>query len=292
MIIFPDISPEIFTISIGEFEFALRWYAMAYIVGIVLAWQISVAAVRRPQLWPSGAAPLAPEKIEDLVSWLVLGIILGGRLGYALFYQPAYYLDNPFQVLRIWDGGMSFHGGLIGVILAAYLYFRKWNVPILSGSDMIAMGVPVGLLLGRIANFINAELWGRPTDVPWAVAFPGWAAQNCGQPVGELCGRHPSQLYEAGLEGLVLGLILLVMVFWRRALKRPGRVTGVFFLGYGAARCFVEMFRQPDAQFQTPTNPLGYAVQMGEFGITMGQIMSLPMIALGLYLILASSRKV
>ena len=292
MIIFPDISPEIFTISIGEFEFALRWYAMAYIVGIVLAWQISVAAVRRPQLWPNDAAPLAPEKIEDLVSWLVLGIILGGRLGYALFYQPAYYLDNPFQVLRIWDGGMSFHGGLIGVILAAYLYFRKWNVPILSGSDMIAMGVPVGLLLGRVANFINAELWGRPTDVPWAVAFPGWAAQNCGQPVGELCGRHPSQLYEAGLEGLVLGLILLVMVFWRRALKRPGRVTGVFFLGYGAARCFVEMFRQPDAQFQTPSNPLGYAVQMGEFGITMGQIMSLPMIALGLYLILASSRKV
>jgi phosphatidylglycerol:prolipoprotein diacylglycerol transferase len=292
MIIFPDISPEIFTISIGEFEFALRWYAMAYIVGIVLAWRISVAAVRRPQLWPNDAAPLAPEKIEDLVSWLVLGIILGGRLGYALFYQPAYYLDNPFQVLRIWDGGMSFHGGLIGVILAAYLYFRKWNVPILSGSDMIAMGVPVGLLLGRIANFINAELWGRPTDVPWAVAFPGWAAQNCGQPVGELCGRHPSQLYEAGLEGLVLGLILLVMVFWRRALKRPGRVTGVFFLGYGAARCFVEMFRQPDAQFQTPSNPLGYAVQMGEFGITMGQIMSLPMIALGLYLILASSRKV
>lgn len=292
MIIFPDISPEIFTISIGEFEFALRWYAMAYIVGIVLAWRISVAAVRRPQLWPNDAAPLAPEKIEDLVSWLVLGIILGGRLGYALFYQPAYYLDNPFQVLRIWDGGMSFHGGLIGVILAAYLYFRKWNVPILSGSDMIAMGVPVGLLLGRVANFINAELWGRPTDVPWAVAFPGWAAQNCGQPVGELCGRHPSQLYEAGLEGLVLGLILLVMVFWRRALKRPGRVTGVFFLGYGAARCFVEMFRQPDAQFQTPTNPLGYAVQMGEFGITMGQIMSLPMIALGLYLILASSRKV
>lgn len=292
MIIFPDISPEIFTISIGEFEFALRWYAMAYIVGIVLAWRISVAAVRRPQLWPNDAAPLAPEKIEDLVSWLVLGIILGGRLGYALFYQPAYYLDNPFQVLRIWDGGMSFHGGLIGVILAAYLYFRKWNVPILSGSDMIAMGVPVGLLLGRVANFINAELWGRPTDVPWAVAFPGWAAQNCGQPVGELCGRHPSQLYEAGLEGLVLGLILLVMVFWRRALKRPGRVTGVFFLGYGAARCFVEMFRQPDAQFQTPSNPLGYAVQMGEFGITMGQIMSLPMIALGLYLILASSRKV
>lgn len=292
MIIFPDISPEIFTISIGEFEFALRWYAMAYIVGIVLAWRISVAAVRRPQLWPNDAAPLAPEKIEDLVSWLVLGIILGGRLGYALFYQPAYYLDNPFQVLRIWDGGMSFHGGLIGVILAAYLYFRKWNVPILSGSDMIAMGVPVGLLLGRVANFINAELWGRPTDVPWAVAFPGWAAQNCGQPVGELCGRHPSQLYEAGLEGLVLGVILLVMVFWRGALKRPGRVTGVFFLGYGAARCFVEMFRQPDAQFQTPTNPLGYAVQMGEFGITMGQIMSLPMIALGLYLILASSRKV
>lgn len=292
MIIFPDISPEIFTISIGEFEFALRWYAMAYIVGIVLAWRISVAAVRRPQLWPNDAAPLAPEKIEDLVSWLVLGIILGGRLGYALFYQPAYYLDNPFQVLRIWDGGMSFHGGLIGVILAAYLYFRKWNVPILSGSDMIAMGVPVGLLLGRIANFINAELWGRPTDVPWAVAFPGWAAQNCGQPVGELCGRHPSQLYEAGLEGLVLGVILLVMVFWRGALKRPGRVTGVFFLGYGAARCFVEMFRQPDAQFQTPTNPLGYAVQMGELGVTMGQIMSLPMIALGLYLILASGRKV
>ncbi len=287
---FPDLSPELFSISAFGIEFALRWYALAYIAGILIAWRLAVTAVRRPRLWAGGSAPMTPAQVEDLLTWIILGVILGGRLGFVLFYQPAYYLQNPVEILRIWQGGMSFHGGLGGVVLAAWLYGRRHGLPVLGVADLVAHTVPPGLLLGRLANFVNAELWGRPTDLPWGVIFPGAAAQDCPAVAG-LCARHPSQLYEAALEGLILGALLLWLAYRRGAFKRPGLLAGTFFAGYGLARFLVEFLRQPDAQFVTPGNPLGLAWHLGGYGLTMGQILSLPMIALGLWLVLRARRR-
>jgi phosphatidylglycerol:prolipoprotein diacylglycerol transferase len=290
MIPFPDISPEIFTIPLFGLELALRWYALAYIVGIVIAWRTSVAALRRPALWPGQTPPMTPAQVEDLLTWVVVGIILGGRLGFVLFYQPGYYLQNPVEILRIWQGGMSFHGGFLGVVVAGLAWTARHRVPRLSASDAIVLGVPAGLMLGRIANFINAELWGRPTDLPWGVAFPGAAAQACGQPLGEICARHPSQLYEAALEGAVLLAVLLWLGFRRGALRVPGCITGVFLAGYGAARLVVEHFRQADAQFITQDNPLGHVLRLGDWGLSMGQLLSLPMLLAGLALVVLANR--
>ncbi|WP_227267550.1 prolipoprotein diacylglyceryl transferase [Roseobacter weihaiensis] len=284
MIPFPDISPEIFSITVFGFELALRWYALAYIVGIVVAWRLAVRAAGQPNLWRAETPVMSAAQIEDLLTWIILGIILGGRLGYVFFYQPGYYLQNPAEILAVWQGGMAFHGGLLGVICAGWIYTKRHQIAQLSTADLIALGVPAGLLLGRVANFINGELWGRPTEMPWGVVFPGAAAQDCAGVEG-LCARHPSQLYEAGLEGLVLGLLLVWLVWWRGALKKPGLIAGTFFAGYGMARFFVEFFRQPDAQFITPENPLGLAWHVGGWGLTMGQILSTPMILLGLWLI-------
>jgi len=286
---FPELSPEIFSITIFDFTFALRWYALAYIAGILIAWRLGVRALRRPGLWPAQTPPMSVPQLEDMLTWIILGIILGGRLGFVLFYQPDYYLQNPTEILKVWQGGMAFHGGLLGVILAVWLFLLRHKLPMRSTADLIAHAVPVGLLLGRLANFINAELWGRPTDLPWGVVFPGAAAQDCPDIVGA-CARHPSQLYEAGLEGLLLGVLLLWLVYRRGALQMPGFVAGVFFAGYGAARFAVEFVRQPDAQFVTIGNPLGLAWHVNGVGLTMGQILSLPMIALGLWLIV-SARK-
>ncbi len=288
---FPPLSPELFSISVGGFEFALRWYALAYIAGILLGWKLASAAVKRASLWRGDAPPMTPEQVEQFVTWVILGIILGGRLGFVLFYQPGYYLANPGQILMIREGGMSFHGGLLVVVLAVLLFCRSIKAPLVPVADMMALAVPPGLLLGRLANFVNAELWGRPTDLPWGVIFPGEAAQDCGQPLGQLCARHPSQLYEAGLEGLILGGLLIWMVFAARALKRPGLVAGVFFTGYGLARFAVEFARQPDAQFVPPGNPLGLAWHVEGWGLTMGQILSLPMIAVGAAFLLAARRR-
>ncbi|MTJ03174.1 MAG: prolipoprotein diacylglyceryl transferase [Sediminimonas qiaohouensis] len=290
MIPFPDISPEIFTLPLFGMEFALRWYALAYIVGILVAWRISLAALRRPALWRAQTPPMTARQLEDLLTWVVLGIILGGRLGFVMFYQPGYYLQNPLEILRIWQGGMSFHGGFLGVVIATLVYCARHRIPLLSAGDTIVLGAPVGLLLGRIANFINAELWGRPTDLPWGVAFPGAAAQACGQPLGEICARHPSQLYEAALEGALLLAVLLWLAFRRGALHVPGRIFGVFLAGYGAARVVVEHFRQADAQFITPDNPLGHVLRLGDWGLSMGQLLSLPMLLAGLALIVAANR--
>ena len=282
---FPDLSPEIFSISIGGLTLALRWYALAYIAGIIIGWRMVVAAVSAPRLWPGGQAPMTREQVEQLLTWVIIGVILGGRLGYVAFYQPGYYLQNPGQILQVWQGGMSFHGGFLGVVLASWIFLRRQGVPLLPAADLMALATPPGLLLGRIANFINAELWGRPTDLPWAVAFPGTAAQDCPGVIG-LCGRHPSQLYEAALEGALL-LVVLLWLVWRKGwLARPGGIAGLFFAGYGLARFAVEFVRQPDAQFVTPDNPLGLAFQIGGMGLTMGQILSLPMIAVGLWLVL------
>jgi len=287
---FPNVSPELFSISLFGIEFALRWYALAYIAGILIGWRIAVAAVKRANLWPADTPPMRPEQVEELLTWVILGIILGGRLGFVLFYQPAYYLANPGEILAIWQGGMSFHGGLIGVILAALVYCLRAGAPLRPTADMMALATPPGLLLGRLANFINAELWGRPTDLPWGVQFPGPAAQSCGQAVGDICARHPSQLYEALLEGLLLGAVLLWLAFRRDALKTPGKIVGLFIGGYGAARFLVEFFRQPDAQFVSEGNPLGLAWHVGGYGLTMGQLLSIPMILIGLYLWSAARR--
>ncbi|MDD9743594.1 MULTISPECIES: prolipoprotein diacylglyceryl transferase [Marinovum] len=283
---FPPLSPEIFSVDLFGMSFALRWYALAYIAGIVLGWVLAVRLLKRPTLWRNDSPPMTPAQLEDLMTWIILGIILGGRLGFVLFYQPVYYLANPGEILMIWQGGMSFHGGLLGVILAAWIWSARNNVERLPMADMMALGTWPGLLFGRLANFVNAELWGRPTDLPWAVAFPGTAAQDCGQPAGELCGRHPSQLYEAGLEGVLLGVLLLWLALARGWLKTPGRIAAMFFAGYGAARFFVEFFRQPDEQFVSPGNPLGLAWHVGGWGLTMGQLLSLPMIVVGLWLVL------
>ena len=287
---FPDISPEIFSISLFGIEFALRWYALAYIAGLLIGWRLAVAAVRRPALWPDDTPPMTPRQVEDLLTWIILGVVVGGRLGAVLFYHPGYYFANPGQIIQIWNGGMAFHGGLLGVVLATLLYCRRHHLPVISTADMLAMATPVGLFLGRIANFVNAELWGRPTDVPWGVIFPGGLAQDCGQPLGELCARHPSQLYEALLEGLLLGLVLLWLAFRRSAFKRPALVAGVFFAGYGIGRFVVEFFRQPDIQFQSPGNPLGLALQVDGYGLTMGQLLNLPMIMGGVLAILWAMR--
>lgn len=286
MIQFPNLSPEIFSISLFGMEFALRWYALAYIAGILIAWYLAARAVKRPALWPNETAPMTPRQVEDLMTWIILGVILGGRLGYVLFYQPSVYLENPAQILRIWEGGMAFHGGLLGVVVAAWLYARAQNIDKLQIADLVAHTVAPGLLLGRLANFVNAELWGRATDLPWGVAFPGRAAQDCGQALGEVCARHPSQLYEAAMEGLILGALILWMVYRRNAFHAPGRILGTFLAGYGIARFIVEFFRQPDAQFISDGNPLGLAWQIGGYGLTQGQALSVPMIALGLWFIL------
>lgn len=286
---FPQISPEIFSIDLFGMTLALRWYALAYIGGLLLGWKLAVVAVKRPALWGK-TPPMRPEQIEQLLTWVIIGVILGGRLGFVLFYQPGYYFANPARILRIWEGGMSFHGGFLGVVVAGLLFCRREGVSLLPAADLMALATPPGLLLGRLANFINAELWGRATTMPWGVAFPGDAAQDCPEVVTAICARHPSQLYEAALEGLLLGGLVLWLVWRRGWLRFPGRIAGLFFAGYGAARFIVEFFRQPDAQFITEGNPLGLAWHLGGYGLTMGQLLSLPMIAVGLWFMLRARR--
>jgi phosphatidylglycerol:prolipoprotein diacylglycerol transferase len=281
---FPQISSEIFSIDVFGFELALRWYALAYIVGILIGWRIVVAAVKRPALWREQTPPMNTQQVEDLLTMVIFGVIIGGRLGFVLFYQFDYYMANPLEIPQVWQGGMAFHGGFVGVVVAAWYFCRKNAVPVLQLADCLAIATPPALLLGRIANFIKPELWGRQTDMPWGVVFPVLEAQDCG-PLIEICARHPSQLYEAALEGLILGVFLLVLAFRRGAFKRPGLLTGIFLAGYGASRFLVEFFRQPDVQFITAGNPLGLAFHIDGWGLTMGQFLSIPMILIGLWLI-------
>ena len=288
MIPFPDISPEIFSITVAGREFALRWYALAYLVGLLAGWRIMVALMRRPALW-GDRAPMAAEQVEELLTWIVVGVVIGGRLGFVLFYEADYYLAHPVEIVRVWQGGMSFHGGFLGVVLAAWVFARRNAIPPLRLADALAVATPVGLGLGRVANFINAELWGRPTDLPWGVVFPGEAAQACATAT-MACARHPSQLYEAALEGVLL-LIALVWLVRRGGLGRPGLALGVFLAGYGLARFVVEFFRQADARFITPDNPLGHVLGGPVWGVTMGQLLSLPMVVVGAGFILWAMRR-
>ena len=286
---FPDVSPVLIEIPLGFITLPIRWYALAYIFGFVIGYWLIRRAIDRAHLWKDDTAPVDRTQLEDLLTWMVGGVILGGRMGYVLFYSEGQFLEDPMAILRVWEGGMSFHGGFLGVILAGALFARRNSVPPAKLADSLAIAAPVGLLLGRIANFINAELWGRPTDAPWGVIFPGGAAQDCPNVEGP-CARHPSQLYEAGLEGLLLGLVILYLAFARGWLKTPGALTGLFIAGYGAARFFVELFRQADPQFITPDNPMGYVLNVGAFGLSMGQILSLPMILIGLALLIRARR--
>ena len=288
MIPFPDLSPTLFEIELFGFTFALRWYALAYIAGILFGWWIILRAIRTPRLW-AGDPPLTAEQVERFLTWAVVGIILGGRLGYVIFYDPATYIAEPWKIPQVWEGGMAFHGGFAGVVVAGIWFCRRERIPMLSMGDLLALAVPVGLGLGRLSNFINAELWGRPTTLPWGVIFPGEAAQFCPGIEG-LCARHPSQLYQAALEGLLLALVLSWLAFRRGWLKRPGALMGLFLVGYGLARFLVEFVRQPDAQFVGPGNPVGWALHFGGYGLTMGQILSLPMIAAGLWFLSRARR--
>ena len=291
MIPFPEgIRPDIFTISLGSFTFTLYWYAVAYILGIVACWRLAASALKQNELWQKNTPPLNPIKLEDLMSYCVLGIIIGGRLGFVIFYNPEYYLKNLLEVFYVWQGGMSFHGGLIGVATASCLFFRKNSVPLRSGADLLALGTPIGLGLGRVANFVNDELWGRVTDVPWGVIVTSPHSRSVCEEIIGPCIRHPSQIYEALLEGLILFTLMMYFAFRKNGFKKPGFLAGIFLTGYGLSRCFVELFRQPDQQFQSVKNPMGFFIQLGETGITMGQALSLPMIVIGIILFVTSKR--
>lgn len=287
---FPEISPTLFEFTLGGFTLAIRWYALAYIFGIILGVWIAGRAIARDHLWANEAPPMNKQELDDFVTWLILGIILGGRLGYVLFYEPEHFAQNPGDILKVWNGGMAFHGGFLGVTIAALVFLWRRNLPVGGMADLLALCAPPGLLFGRLANFINAELWGRPSDVPWAVIFPTESAQDCPGVEG-LCARHPSQLYEAGLEGILLGVILLWLAFARGWLKMPGAICGLFLVGYGAARFFVEFYRVADEQFITEDNPLGRVFFLGEFGLSMGQLLSLPMVLVGALILVMAFRR-
>jgi phosphatidylglycerol:prolipoprotein diacylglycerol transferase len=261
---FPAIDPVLVTIG----PLPIRWYALAYITGLVLGWAYARALVKHKSYWGS-LSPPSPGDIDDFLAYAAMGVILGGRIGYVTFYNPGFYLAHPAEILALWKGGMSFHGGLAGTLLAIFLVAKRKGIPVLSLADVSAAAVPIGLFLGRIANFIKPELWGRPAEVPWAVVFPG---------AGPLP-RHPSQLYEAALEGAAL-FILLYAAIRLGALQRPGLVAGLFATGYGAARIICEFFREPDPQ-------LGFLFG----GATMGMLLSLPLIAAGIPLIIRASRR-
>ncbi|MEM9426753.1 MAG: prolipoprotein diacylglyceryl transferase [Pseudomonadota bacterium] len=287
---FPDLSPVLVEIPLGFTTLPIRWYALAYIVGIWLGYILAKRTLARATLWKADTPPLSPEQLEEFLTWVIVGIILGGRLGYVLFYGQGQFLDDPLSIFRVWEGGMAFHGGFMGVVAAGLLFCWKHKISVVGLADILALATPLGLLLGRIANFINAELWGRPTDLPWGVIFPGAAAQDC-PGINGPCARHPSQLYEAGLEGLVLGLLLVAMVYAGGWLKRPGVICGTFIAGYGLSRFIVEYFRQADAQFITAENPMGHILRFGEAGVTMGQLLSLPMLGAGLLILALALRR-
>jgi phosphatidylglycerol:prolipoprotein diacylglycerol transferase len=251
---FPAIDPV--ALQIGPL--AIRWYALAYIAGLLLGWRYCRLLARRSPY------KFTPEQIDDFLFWAILGVILGGRLGYVLFYNPAFYLAHPLDAFAVWRGGMSFHGGFMGMLIAVAWFTRKHKIPFLALSDIIVCAAPIGLFLGRIANFINGELYGRAGDVPWAMVFPSGGPEP----------RHPSQLYEAGMEGVVLFVLLWALAFRARALRIEGLLSGAFLAGYALFRVMAEVFRQPDAQ-------LGFLID----GLTMGQVLSVPLLIGGLWLL-------
>jgi phosphatidylglycerol---prolipoprotein diacylglyceryl transferase len=255
-------------LQIGPLE--IRWYALAYIAAILIGWFYAARALKNEKLWAQGQARPTVQHFDDVIVYITLGVVLGGRLAYVLFYDPARFMQEPWEIPAIWHGGMSYHGGFLGAMLAIILFAKAKKIPALTMLDVAAAAAPLGSLFGRIANFIKPELWGRPSDVYWAMVFPGAGNQP----------RHPSQLYQAALEGLLLFIILQIIVK-RGGFKRPGLVAGCYGTGYGIARIIGELFREPDPQ-------LGFI-----FGgvATMGMLLSLPMILAGGWLIVRAYRK-
>jgi phosphatidylglycerol:prolipoprotein diacylglycerol transferase len=262
LIPFPNIDPVAFSVG----PLAIHWYGLAYVAGIMLGWFYARRLAANGSLWRDGQSPITAVQLDDFLVWVAAGIVLGGRIGYILFYDMAAVVANPIRAIEIWNGGMSFHGGFIGATVAMIIFARRNAIPVWSMFDTVAAVVPFGLFFGRVANFINGELWGRLSSAPWAVVFP----------TGGPFSRHPSQLYEAGLEGIVLLLVLALLIFRSKALKVPGTIAGTFVVGYALCRIFVEFFREPDAQ-------LGYL--LGTNWLTMGMVLSLPMIAAGVWAI-------
>jgi phosphatidylglycerol:prolipoprotein diacylglycerol transferase len=260
---FPAINPILFQWG----PLAIRWYALAYIAGLIAGWALIRRVVADDRLWGGVPRP-SPDSIDDLLVYCAIGVIVGGRLGNVLFYDPRYYFSHPIEIFKVWEGGMAFHGGLIGAALGVALFARRYKTPLLSVFDLASLAAPIGVFLGRLANFIKPELWGRPTDVPWAIIFPG----SDGLP------RHPSQIYEALLEGLAI-FIVLSLAARAGALRRPGLISGAFGALYGAARIFCEFYRDPDPRLED----LGH-------GLTMGMVLSAPLIVIGLGLIAWSLR--
>jgi phosphatidylglycerol:prolipoprotein diacylglycerol transferase len=263
---FPPLDPVLFEIG----PFAVRWYALAYIAGLVFASWYMKRLVSTPRLWGGVKPSMTVPQVDDFFLWSVLGVVLGGRLGYVLFYKPLHYLSDPLAIFRMWDGGMSFHGGFLGVVAVCYIYGRRIGTGLDRMLDLGAASVPVGLGLGRLANFINSELWGRPADLPWSFVFPLDPLQ---------LPRHPSQLYEAILEGLLLFIAVRIATHRFGALRFAGRASGIFALGYGLSRIFVEFFREPDAFLGTFAG-----------GLTMGMMLSLPLCLIGIWLLLRSMK--
>jgi phosphatidylglycerol:prolipoprotein diacylglycerol transferase len=265
---FPDIDPV--AVSLGPLS--VKWYGLAYVAGLLLGWLYIRRLLGQEELWPRAAAPFQQRDTDDLLIYVAAGVLLGGRLGHVLFYQPLLYLQHPLEILAVWKGGMSFHGGLIGSIVGIVLFARRVNANPWSALDACAAAVPIGLFFGRIANFINGELWGRPSDVPWAMVFPAREAGGLE--------RHPSQLYEAFLEGLVLFAVLWWLIHRMAALRRPGMVAGTFLIGYGLARSFCELFREPEA---------GHFLNFGP--LTAGIVYSIPMIVAGAWILREAARR-
>lgn len=259
---FPMIDPV--ALNLGPLP--IRWYALAYIAGFVIGWWALRRLVTNESLWAPRQARPSVDSIDDLLVYAAFGVIIGGRLGHVLIYDPGFYLAHPLEILETWKGGMAFHGGLIGAVIGIWLFARRSGAPFLTVTDLCAAVAPAGIFFGRLANFIKPEMWGRPSDVPWAMVFPG---------AGDLP-RHPSQLYEAGLEGLALGALVWVAAK-SGALKQPGLVTGLFGIGYGLARIFCEFFREPDSVQEALPN-----------GLTMGMVLSAPLVFIGLALVLIS----
>jgi len=263
---FPEIDPVIFQIG----PLAVHWYGLAYVAGILIGWFYARRLAMNTALWRNETPAVTLQQLDDFLLWAAGGIVLGGRIGYILFYDLGSVLANPIRAIEIWNGGMSFHGGFLGTTLAMIIFARRNGIVLWSLFDIVAAVVPIGLFFGRIANFINGELWGRLSSMPWAIVFP----------TGGPFARHPSQLYEAALEGLVLLCVLAWFIYRRQALKSPGLVTGIFVLGYALSRIFVEFFREPDAQ-------IGYLV--GGW-LTMGMLLSLPMALAGIWAIARARR--
>jgi len=262
--------PAIDPVALRFGPLAVKWYGLAYMAGLLLGWLYIKALLRGDRLWPAGKAPFTPDRADDLLLFMTLGVLLGGRLGYVLFYEPRFFLNHPLEIPAVWNGGMSFHGALLGSIAAIVLFARRAGVAVWSVMDLAAAAAPMGLFFGRLANFINAELWGRPSTLPWAMVFPG----------GGAIPRHPSQLYEAGLEGLLLFAVLGWLTHKKLLLQRPGAIAGTFLLGYGLARSVGELFREPDP---------GHILTIGPF--TAGILYSLPMVVAGYLLVRASLKR-